>query len=246
MDFHTQSLEIYSDIFKKNWPILFVIPSFIFSNKDSIVIFLTLTITVLLLVYIGGYIFNFYGVSRVISCVMLFSHFLIVYSTIFLVDELKLFNKVYLLFLFSAIIISISSNFRQLGGVAFGIFKQKNIEYYNKYSFLKSFVKPNDIILSNSESNWIIPSFNGKVIASGHPLYWVNDFKDRKDAVTSFFIKENPDSLRLVTINKYHPDYILLNYKNVAFDNSTLQWLKTIGETIYKKNELELIKIHPK
>lgn len=244
MDFHAQSLVMYSDIIKKNWPILFIIPSFIFLNKDSIVMFFSLTIIALLLFYIGGYVFNFHGVSRVISSAMLFSHFLIAYGIIFLVSKPKSFNKIYLLFLFSAIIISISLNFRQLGHIALGAFKQKDIEYYNRFSFLKRLVKPNDIILSDSESNWIIPSFNGKVIASDHPLYWINDFEDRRNDVISFFIKKNLDSLRLVTINKYHPDYILINYKNVDFNNSTNQWLKTIGESIYKKNELELIKIH--
>jgi hypothetical protein len=96
------------------------------------------------------------------------------------------------------------------------------------------------------KSNWYIPSYKGKVIAHHHPLYWVNDYEDRKQSVYSFFNKENKDSLRLLTIENYQPDYILINYENVDFRNSTLQWLKSIGKTIYNKNNLELIKINKK
>ena len=96
------------------------------------------------------------------------------------------------------------------------------------------------------KSNWYIPSINGKVIASIHPLYWVNDHQDRRDDIKSFFMKENKDSLRLITIQKYHPDYVLIDFQNVELNNSTYQWLRTIGETIYKKNDLELIKIYQK
>jgi hypothetical protein len=243
IDFHEQSLLMYSDIIKKNWPILFIIPSFIYSNKDSTVMFFILTIGLLLLIYVGGYLFSFYGVSRVISSIMLFSHLLIAYTTIVIISEPKLINKVYLSFLFVAIIISLSLNFMNLGRVAYGVFKTKNISYYTDYTFLKSVIKPNNIILSDSDSNWFIPSYNGKIIASDHPLYWVNDYKERRDAINSFFMKEEKDSSRLLTLIKYQPTYILINYNNVDITSSTYQWLQTIGETIYIKNKLELIKI---
>ena len=208
--------------------------------------FITLTIIFLTLVYITGYLFNFYGVSRVISGVMFFSHVLIAYTVTSFLAKSNLFKKRYLLFVLSVFLLSISLNFIELGKVFMGIFKKKDIEYYNKFSFLKSEVTPNDIILSDSKSNWIIPSYNGKVIASRHPLYWIDDYKERRTDVTSFFSKESSDSLRLITIQNYRPDYILINFSNIEISSSTHRWLKSLGETVYEENNLELLKLHQK
>jgi len=245
-DFHDHSFLMYTDILKKNWPILLTIPCFIYSKKNAKVVFITLTIIFLTLVYITGYLFNFYGVSRVISGVMFFSHVLIAYTVTSFLAKSNLFKKRYLLFVLSVFLLSISLNFMELGKVFMGIFKKKDIEYYNKFSFLKSEVTPNDIILSDSKSNWIIPSYNGKVIASRHPLYWIDDYKERRTDVTSFFSKESSDSLRLITIQNYRPDYILINFSNIQISCSTHRWLKSLGETVYEENNLELLKLHQK
>ena len=141
--------------------------------------------------------------------------------------------------------ISLCLNLRPLLDTFFKVFENKNIEYYNKYDFLRNLVVSDDIILSDAKSNWIIPSFNGKVISSIHPLYWINDINERRNAVNSFFIKENPDSLRQFVIHKYYPDYLLIDYTKVQFEYSTLQWLKSIGQTVYKENQLELINLTP-
>ncbi len=242
-DFHSDSLKLYSNIFWKNWPLLFIIPGFVFLKKNSIIIFFVLVIVCLLLIYVGGYVFNIYGVSRVISTTVMFSHFLMAYYMVILISERKLVYKIYLSSLFVAIIISLGLNFRNLGSVVLGPFKQKNIEYYNKFSFLKELVKFDDVILSNNSSNWIIPSFQGKVVASEQPLYWIKDQNERRLAVNSFFSKTNPDSIRQTIINKYHPNYLLIDYEKVNFESSTLQWIKIIGQTIYKKNQIELLKI---
>lgn len=251
-DFHISSSVMYTDVFKRFWPILLVIPSFIYSKKDSIVMFLTLTIVVLLLVFAAGYLFNFYGVSRVISAAMLFSHFLIAYTVAFVLDEMKLFNKCYLIFLTITFLSSIFFNFYSLAKVALSVFKEKDIEYYNKFSFLNSEINPSDIILSDSKSSWIIPSYNGKVISSScadgcrHPLYWVDNYQKRRIDLNSFFEEESSDSLRFVVLQDYKPDYILINYSNVDISISTYKWLKSLGETTYKENNLELLKFYKK
>ena len=250
VDFHISSSLMYTDIFKRNWPILLAIPSFIYSKKDSNVMFLALTTVLLLLVYVAGYLFDFHGISRVISGAMLFSHLLIAYNTIYSLDELKIFNKFYLLFLISTFLISISLNFSQLGKVVLSILKEKDIEYHSKFSFLRKEVQPNDIILSDTKSSWIIPSYNGKVISSScsngckHPLYWVDNYQQRRTDVNSFFKKESSDSLRFVILQEYEPDYLLINYFNVDISCSTYEYLKSLSETIYEENNLELLKLH--
>ncbi|MBS1668452.1 MAG: hypothetical protein JST58_13835 [Bacteroidetes bacterium] len=62
-----------------------------------------------------------------------------------------------------------------------------DIGYYRKFDFLRTTIHDDDIVLSDAQSNWIIPSFNGKVIWSIHPLYWLNDIYQRRADVKSFF-----------------------------------------------------------
>lgn len=252
LDFNTSSVVVYSDIFKKNWPILLAVPSLIYSKYHSKAVFLALSVAMLVLFYLAGYIFNFYGISRVISGAILFSHILIAYTVVLLLDKPKIVHRYYLSFLLLSFVISISLNFSQLGRVVAKIFKEKDIEYYHKFSFLKSEVNSTDIILSDNRSNWYIPSYNGKVISSScadeckHPLHWIDDYKDRRNAIDSFFMKESSDSLKLILIKTYNPDYILINYSNIDISDSTYKWIKRLGQITYKKNNFELLKLYKK
>ncbi len=162
---------------------------------------------------------------------------------VLLIKELRLYSKLYLTTLFAAIIISLGLNLSPLVNTFSQVIKPQNIEYNIKYDFLRALVASDDIILSDLNSNIIIPGINGKVISSEYALYWINDIKERRKAVNSFFHKENPDSVRQFVINKYHPDFLLIDYTKVQFEYSTLQWLRSIGQTVYKKDQLELIKI---
>lgn len=242
-DFHNISKGLYSGFIKNNWPLVLLIPSLFVIKKDKIFYFFLIGIILMFLIYISGLIFKIYGVSRLISNIMMFAHILMAYSVVLLINKPKMFSKAYLITLFIAITISLSLNNRNLRVTFDNIFKNKNIEDYNKYSVLRNLVAPDDIILSDANSNWIIPSFNGKVISSLHPIYWINDINERRNAVDSFFVKENSDSIRQFIIHKYHPKYLLIDYSKVNLKYSTFQWLKNIGQTVFKENQLELIKI---
>ena len=77
VDFNSSSAVLYTNVLKKNWPLLVAIPSVLYVKKDTIVVFLALTVILLIAVYTAGYLFDFYGVSRTISAAMLFAHMLI-------------------------------------------------------------------------------------------------------------------------------------------------------------------------
>ena len=252
VDFNSSSAVLYTNVLKKNWPLLLAIPSVLYAKKDTTVVFLALTTILLIAVFTAGYLFDFYGVSRTISAAMLFAHMLIAYTVVVQLDKLKYANKNYLILILLALVVSISMNFFRLGRVVFSVFKEKDIEYYHKFSFLKSEVSSNAIILSDNKSSWIIPTYHGKVISSScaddckHPLHWVGNYKERRADVDTFFKKETPNSIRLKILKNYQPDYILINYSNVEVSPSTHKWLKSLGETIYEQNNLELLKIHEK
>lgn len=174
---------------------------------------------------------------------MMFSHFLMAYVIVMLVKERRLFGSIYIFIIVLSFSFSLYLNQHELVRSFFKLFKNPDTEYYNKFAFLRYSVKSDDIILSDPYSNWIIPSYNGKVISSFHPVYWIDDIAERREAVNSFFDTSNSESIRIKVIQKYKPDYILIDFSKSQFTDSTLCWLKRTGKEIYNNNQLNLIKV---
>jgi hypothetical protein len=173
---------------------------------------------------------------------MMMAQFLVAYLVAIASRKLDLFAKLYV----SLIIISLLScvylnRYSLIKKV--NVFGTTNKDYYMKYDFLRSHLESDKLILSDPKSNWFIPSFNGKVISSKHPLYWVSDINERRSAVHSFFTRGSSNVLREGIIQKYQPDYILINHSEIDFNVSTQKWLNSLGETTYKSDQLELIEI---
>lgn len=240
-DFNLDSKILYMDILQKNWPVMLALPA-LFLLKDKIVRFFILAIFLMVLVLIMGYLTKVYGFSRLISNVMMCAHFLTAYIVVVHLKEPVTYSKACFLVLGVAIIISLNSN-RHLYLYPLNIFRKKDTAYYEKYSFLKSKVTSDDIVLSDPESSFILISYNGKVISSKRPLYWIDDIQERRNAVHSFFTNETSDSQRDSILQKYQPDYILIDHTKVSFESSTTNWLRGIGKSVYHENKLELIRL---
>jgi hypothetical protein len=123
--------------------------------------------------------------------------------------------------------------------------KPINTHYYTRYAFLQKIVNRYDVILSDTNSNQYIPTFSGKVIAFKSPLYWVNDINERKASVISFFNPLTSDTVRQMIIDKYHPDYLLID-RAFKLTDSTLLWLKKNGSAVHTEDELLLITLNHK
>ncbi len=244
VDINRVNRALFSRVISINWPLLLIIPGLFIVKRNKIYYFFLIAIILMAMVFVGGYILNINGLSRLISNIMMFTQFLIAYLVVQLIKERVTFGKIYLTAISIAFLISLFINFQSIKNSSYyRLLSKKNIEYYSKYEFLRNLVQPDAIILSDENSNWIIPSFNGKVIASKHAICWIDDINERRDAVKSFFYEANPDILRQDIIQKYHPDFLLIDYSKVHFKDSTRQWIKSIGYTLYYKDKLELILI---
>ncbi len=240
-DFHNVSRLLYRAIISKNWPFLLVLPALLIVKIDKIVFFFSIYIVLLVLGYTGGYMTRNYGLSRLISGIMVSGQFLMAYITITAVKASRPWARVYAGLLGIAFAISLLRNNEMLQRS----FALPRIRFYEKYDFLRDMVGPEDIILSDKRTNWIIPAYSGKVIASANPLYWVNDLPERRKVIESFFTKETPDSARQRWLNKYHPAFILLDHSTITLEAPTLAWLETsAGKIIYQKGPLELIRLN--
>lgn len=243
IEFHKDSIILCTDVAKRVWPILLIAPYLFFYKKDQIVHFLLINITALAVIYVLSYLLGIYGFARVISNVMMFTHFFMAYIISTLLKNKNFKNKIYLLGISSAFCLSIFFN-KGLNYYTFSqVFQKKNIHYYQKFTFLKNMVESDDIVLSQGLTNWMIPAFNGKILSSGHALYWVDDIMERRQHLETFFLNSTPNTIRQNILNKYDVDYVLLNLEDMDIKKSTYEWLKTIGITIYKQDKLELIKL---
>jgi hypothetical protein len=237
--FHEESKVLYQDIPGKVWPAALALPALIFFKKDRVINFLSVSIGIMLLVYTAGDLTGKYGLSRLLSPIMIFSQFLIGYFLFYVFETNRNFFKAYLLCCLTGFILCVYIN-RGLLIRTLDTFKPIQTHYYSKYAFLQKRVGRYDIILSDTNSNQYIPTFSGKVIAFKSPLYWVKDVNERKASVNSFFDPSTPDTLRQIIINKYHPDYLLIDRAS-GLKDSTLLWLKRNGRAVYTEDELWLI-----
>jgi hypothetical protein len=81
---------------------------------------------------------------------------------------------------------------------------------YEPYLFLSRFSGQYDVVLSDIQSSWIVPTFGGKIIATLHPLAFVPDDAMRRADLDRFFNAHTALSERLQIIQKYTASYVLL------------------------------------
>ncbi|WP_459889880.1 hypothetical protein [Desulfothermus okinawensis] len=94
------------------------------------------------------------------------------------------------------------------------IFEGKKI----KYTFFKkvqSHIDHYDVVLSNLNISWHLPAFSGKIIASRHPVHWV-DNEVRKLDLKKFFSSKTSCIEKENILHKYNVKYLLLTQKEIA------------------------------
>ena len=242
--FHQESKVLYQDIPGKVWPAALALPALVWFTKDRVLNFLALSIGMMLVVYAAGDLTGKYGLSRLLSPIMLDAQLLISYFLFYLRTANRNLFNVYLVSCLAVLFLCVYINRTSLI-TTLDLLKPRQTHYYSRYSFLSKIVDRYDLILSDTNSNQYIPTFSGKVVAFKSPLYWVNDINERKTSVISFFTPSAPDTLRQIIISRYHPDYLLIDQASKLTD-STLLWLNRSGRGIYAEDELLLISLKHK
>ena len=237
-----------SDTFYKNisliWPTLILLPfamptiiSRIKRNKfDALIILLSSAI----LVYLVGFFTGQFGVGRIISLIAILIQILLA-AQLAKLENIKLVTKSWSalpVVFYVLIIISFNHNNRAVISRAYMGLRGIQHNYYD-YNILEKNVGQYDIILSDIESSWMIPTFGGKVIASKHPAHWIDDHSNRREAISNFFSKDVQYTEKISIINKYLVDYIFIN-KNKQTD---FQSYSKFGDIISNGQDFILIKI---
>ena len=110
---------------------------------------------------------------------------------------------------------------------------------YSEYAFLSDYTQQYDVVLADEGSSWMVPAFGGKVIASIHPVYWIDDHEKRRQDMKLFFHHRINFKIKTGIINKYHADFILVNKKRIV----NFRLYDDFGDLTYENNTFRLIKI---
>lgn len=221
------------------WPLFTVIPGIFLMNKNRISSFLLISIAMMSGLFVAGYLFNIYGFSRLISAIMMFTQILIAYFIVNFLSHKSAKGNAYAFFIGVCFLVCIFLN-RKLISESLNL---PSGHFYKNYEFLREKIKKDDLVLSDLNSSLGIPSFNGKVIAIRKPIYWVNDIKERREALNAFFANETTDTIRKVILQKYKPDYVLLDLDRVNPTPSFINWLEQQGQIVYKTDKIELLHV---
>jgi hypothetical protein len=116
---------------------------------------------------------------------------------------------------------------------------------YDEYMFLSDLTRQYDVVLSDMNTSWIVPTFGGKVVATANPLAFVSDHETRKKDVELFFSDAALHSDRLEIIKRYEVDFLLLNKDQVATWRTIMHSFQPLGSVVFSDDRFLLIQLHP-
>ncbi|MDX1502957.1 MAG: hypothetical protein R3325_11400 [Thermoanaerobaculia bacterium] len=97
---------------------------------------------------------------------------------------------------------------RWLRGVAGGV----RLDLDRELGFLADRVEPGQVVLADLDTSFKVPAFcEGKVVASPHPLAFVDDAAQRREAVRHFFAPDATRAERRAIVRSYGVDLLLLD-----------------------------------
>ena len=81
-----------------------------------------------------------------------------------------------------------------------------------KYAFLATYLKPGDVVLSDTFTSWVIPAMSGaKVVSLFHDNPLVPDNAARMNDTRSFFSPGTSQSERMAIVKRYGATHILIH-----------------------------------
>ena len=252
--FHHSNSDMYNHVLRRTWPLLVMAPAALWAVKEARGRVILFTILGLVLVYVYGHFTQKYSFGRVISIIILLTQILIAIGLVRgwarisqSLTDLHAFAPV----LSVLVLIGVASPwfvpiFTRSLTVANNFVSGRSLstqQLYGNLVFVERIVQPNDLVLSDIETSWLVPSFGGKIIASLHPIAFVPDHNVRTAALMQFFNSNSTQDERDDIQKKYQPKYLLLNKLTVRDWRilSSHYSQSSKGELVYENNQFQLI-----
>jgi hypothetical protein len=112
-------------------------------------------------------------------------------------------------------------------------------------AFLETRVGRDDVVLTDVDTCWYVPAFQGRVVAYPMKLPFVPDHADRLAAVARFFERGVPKQERSEILDRYDVNYVLLPKGHFDDWPERLAELRGLGSSVYSSPEYELLLVEP-
>jgi hypothetical protein len=110
-------------------------------------------------------------------------------------------------------------------------------------SFLESRVQRYDVILTDVDTCWYVPTFRGKVVAFPMQLPFVPDHAERLQDVARFFEDGVPAEERRAIVERRGVTHVLLPKEHFDDWRTRLAELRSLGDVLYSSADYELLQV---
>ena len=238
--YHPSNLIMYVDVLQRIWPVLALSPLMLGAFREARQRTILYHIAVLVAIYGLGYASGKYSYGRDITFIVILAQILIGHRVARMETRLdgshpKMADGLRILLaaglLASSVtwlIPTVTRSLTVINSLRLGR-QVSNQQMYANLTFLPRFVKPGDVVLSDIESSWLVPTFSGKVIAGLHAQAFVGDHEKRALDLNRFFDPRSNEKDRQSIVESYRPTFLLLdkqetpNWQAIAaqFDHDT-------------------------
>ena len=252
--FHHSNSDMYNNVIARTWPVLIMLPFLAATLKVKNCKAIFMTIAGLAAIYAFGYFTKKYSFGRVIAIILLFLQILIAIGfmralkpTLLRWPYLRSFAPIGTMLVVAAITLTwYRPIFTRSLTVANNFVSGRPLSMkllYGNLEFIARFLQPNDVVISDIHTSWMIPSYGGKVIAALHPLAFVADHPVRTADLLQFFNDDATELERARIQKKYQPKYLVINkltqpnWKSMSAYYCTLG----VGAKVFENQQFELI-----
>jgi hypothetical protein len=241
VEFHNWSLVFYQDVPAQIWPALLALPVLLWrlreDRRDPLVLFAV----ALLIIYAVGGVTGKYGLGRVIAYIVVLIQVALGAAVATWESRLPARRA----WLAPACTLAVL-----LGLVAYvkpalpRIRRYERPQWYDVESVLTP-VRPGDVVMADSRTSYLVPVLTGgRVVAWRHPVYWVPDHAERREAQDRFFTTAT-DAERRAVIARYRVRWVLLNRREVRLGLEEEARLMTLGCIVAERRSLVLLELGP-
>ena len=236
-EFNMWSQVFYQGVPAQVWPAMLAFPVLMWrlrrNRRDSLVLF----VAVLGVIYALGGITGDYGLGRVIAYIVLLVQ--VALGAAMATWELRLpARRAWLAPACTVIAI--------LGLLAYTRPPLPRLRRYERplwhdVGSILTPVQPGEVVLADSRTSYMVPVLTGgRVVAWRHPIYWVPDHAERREAQERFFAAAT-DAERRAAIARYHVRWVLLNRREVHLSPGDEERLLALGCVVAERGSLVLL-----
>lgn len=220
--YHSSNLIMYVDVLHRIWPVLLLSPLMLGALREARQRTIVCHIAVLVLIYCLGYVTGKYSYGRDVTFIVILAQILIGYRIALMEARLcashpkapGVYGVVLTIGLLASSVTWLLPTFTRsltvINSLRIGR-PVSNQQMYADLTFLPRFVAPGDVVLSDIETSWLVPTFSGKVIAGLHAQAFIGDHEKRIADLNRFFDTNSGETDRQSIVERYRPTFLLLD-----------------------------------